>query len=170
MDEQWKQIIMNGIEYDYLISNHGRVFSLKRQKMLKPRKHTGGYLKVKLFKNDKEKYFLIHRLVAIHFIPNNDEEKTEVNHIDENKENNHVENLEWCTREYNMRYGTRIERQKKTTLDSGRGKRVRCVETHQEFESVHEASRFLGVDNSSLRACLKGRTKTCKGLHWEYID
>ena len=170
MNEEWKQIVMNGIKYDYLISSHGRVFGLKRQKMLKLRNHHCGYLRVKLSKNDEESYFLVHRLVAEHFIPNDDETKTDVNHIDENKKNNHVENLEWCTRKQNINHGTRTERQTKTVLNKGRGKRVKCVETGQEFESINEASRTLGVDNSALRGCLKGRTKTCGGYHWEYLD
>lgn len=167
-EEEWKQIIMNGIEYDYLISNHGRVFSLKRQKLLKPHKKDNGYLNTNLRNNGENHVFLIHRLVAIHFIPNDDEEKTEVNHIDENKENNHVENLEWCTREYNMKHGTIQQRITNSTRKTC-AKRVKCVETGQEFDSINEASKFLGVHKSSLRACLKGKSKTCKNLHWEYI-
>ena len=160
MQEEWKQIIMNGIEFDYLISSYGRVFSLKRQKMMNPTKKGNGYLHVGLRKNNTKYMFLVHRLVAVHFISNDDEEKTEVNHIDENKENNHVENLEWCTREYNMKHGTIQQRITDTTRKTC-AKRVRCVETGQEFESINEASRFLGVHKSSLQACLKGKTKTC---------
>ena len=76
-DEEWKQIVINDVQYDYLISNHGRVFSLKSQKLLKPHKKDNGYLNTNLRNNGENHVFLIHCLVAIHFIPNDDEEKTE---------------------------------------------------------------------------------------------
>ena len=113
MEEQWKQIVMNDMEFDYLISSYGRVYSLKTQKILANRYDKQGYIRVALRKDGNPYYFLVHRLVAFHFIPNDDETKVEVNHIDENPSNNHVENLEWCTSKYNVNYGGRTERQKK---------------------------------------------------------
>ena len=121
MIEEWKDIVIekNGVTYDftgkYQVSNFGRVRSLNynhktgKIKLLKINKHGNGYCVVSLYENKKQKQFLVHRLVAFAFIPNPNG-YTEVNHIDENKENNHVENLEWCTREYNMTYGTSKER------------------------------------------------------------
>ena len=79
-------------------------------KILKYHKNNNGYCYIDLCKNAETKKFLIHRLVAIHFIPNLNN-YLEVNHIDENKENNCATNLEWCDREYNNNYGTRKKRQ-----------------------------------------------------------
>ena len=168
-DEEWKQIVINDVQYDYLISNHGRVFSLKSQKIKKQTKTKDGYCKINLNKNGKSYTFLIHRLVAIHFILNDDETKTEVNHIDENKENNHVENLEWCTREYNMSYGMRTERQT-NTISKTQGKRILCIETGQIFNTIMEACQVLNLKDANIIACLKGRRKTTGGYHWEYVD
>ena len=168
MEEQWKQIVMNDMEFDYLISSHGRVYSLKTQKILANRYDKQGYIRVALRKDGNPYYFLVHRLVAFHFIPNDDETKVEVNHIDENPSNNHVENLEWCTSEYNVNYGGRTDRQK--TSRKKYYKCIRCVETGQEFESISEASHTYNLDVGSIGHCLAGRRKTCGGFHWEYIN
>lgn len=114
--EIWKPI--KDYEGLYQVSNLGRVKSLERidslghkrkEKIFKPRKDKYGYLRVSLWKDGKGKMVSIHRLVAIHFIPNPDN-LPEVNHKDENKENNTLSNLEWCDRKYNNNYGTRIQR------------------------------------------------------------
>ena len=122
-NEIWKDI--KGYEGYYQISSFGRVRGLDRyvkqgdrtimlkSKILKPRYDSGKYLRVILTKNAIAKGFSIHRLVAQHFIPNPDN-LPEVNHKDENKENNNVDNLEWCTSKYNTNYGTRTERASKT--------------------------------------------------------
>lgn len=115
-NEIWKPI--PGYEGLYEVSNLGRVRSIKyfnpannkiyiRTRVLKPSKHENGYLRVGLCKNCKEKKFRIHRLVGMVFIsnPNN---YLEINHIDGNKENNCVSNLEWCTREYNIKEACRL--------------------------------------------------------------
>ena len=108
--EEWKDII--GYEGKYQVSNTGKIRSLnylntRKTKELKPRKFSTGYLSICLGKEKKN--FYIHRLVAIHFIPNPNN-LLEVNHKDENKTNNNVENLEWCNHKYNCNYGTRSER------------------------------------------------------------
>lgn len=129
MTEIWKPII--GYEGLYEISNLGRVKSLpkyhktrfsgyiKKCKILKPRIDSYGYLMVALCKDKKQKNFLIHRLVAKHFIanPNNYDS---INHKDECKTNNNVNNLEWCTRYYNNNYGTRNKRMSETLKMKGR--------------------------------------------------
>ena len=109
MIEIWKNI--QGYEGLYQISNLGRVKSLhyNKEKILKPNKYGAGYYGVALSKNNKHKRYSIHRLVAIAFIPNPNN-LPQVNHKDEDKTNNRVDNLEWCTNEYNMNYGTRNER------------------------------------------------------------
>ena len=103
--EIWKKIK----DYEnYMISNFGRVKSLKRNLILKPEIRRQ-YYSVQLYKNKNQNNFQIHRLVAITFIKNPHNLKY-VNHKDENKLNNHVDNLEWCTASYNTNYGTAIKR------------------------------------------------------------
>ena len=167
MKEEWKKIIVDDEEYEYYVSNYGRVYSLKTNKMLKPRDTSKGYYRVALRKDGKAKDFLVHRLVAIMFIPNDDNEKIEINHIDENTKNNRVDNLEWCTSKYNVNYGGRTSRQIETRMKIGR--KIRCIETGIIYENVSDASRKCNLDIGSLCHCLAGRRKTCGKLHWEYI-
>lgn len=122
--EEWKAVY--GYETIYEISNFGRVKRLAyeienpspkasgsilkfEEHLLKPRKITHGYFSVALYKQGKRKDYKLHRLVATHFIPNPDN-LPEVNHKDEDKSNNCVDNLEWCTHKYNSNYGTRPQR------------------------------------------------------------
>lgn len=107
MREEYRQII--GYENLYAVSNLGFVKSIKRNKQLNIVIDRYGYPVVHLCKNHKPKYVKIHRLVAQAFIPNPND-LPEVNHKDENKLNNNVENLEWCTNKYNQTYGTVIKR------------------------------------------------------------
>lgn len=98
---------------NYAVDENGNVFSVKTGKPIKQFDCGTGYFRVGLSRNGKEKHFLVHRLVAEAFIPN-PERLPLVNHKDENKKNNCVSNLEWCTYEYNANYGTAIERRKRT--------------------------------------------------------
>lgn len=119
MQEIWKDI--KNYEGLYQVSNLGNVRSLnrivscniknnnkaiKKGKILKPNKKRNGYLQVCLLNKQKRKYCNIHRLVAETFIPNLNH-LSQVNHIDENKDNNCVDNLEWCSPKYNCNFGTR---------------------------------------------------------------
>lgn len=109
--EQWKQIIINGEEWNYEVSNlDGKVRNTKTGRILKQSKNNKGYCIVCLHKNGMQKGFSVHRLVALMFIPNSNPEKTQVNHIDENKNNNSASNLEWVTPMENMHHGTRTQR------------------------------------------------------------
>lgn len=105
-NEEWRYL-----EYapDYLISNYGRVYSKRSGCVLKTWYNHKGYKMVEIRIGFRKKAMYIHRLVALAFIPN-PYNYPEVNHKDEDKENNHVNNLEWCTSEYNSNYGTRNER------------------------------------------------------------
>lgn len=105
MKEIWKDI--EGWETLYAISNLGNVLSKRRNKKLKPVPEGGGYLQVYLCNNGKYQRCVVHRLVATHFISNPDN-KPEVNHIDANKSNNKVENLEWVTPSENIRHSFEI--------------------------------------------------------------
>lgn len=110
--EEWKDI--KGYEGKYQVSSCGRVKSLsnnktRKERILKPNIDNKGYKTVCLCMNGNVKRFLIHRLVAIAFIPNPNNCPI-INHMDENSKNNHVSNLEWCTYKYNNNYGTKPKR------------------------------------------------------------
>lgn len=145
---------------DYSVDEQGNVWSLKTGRVLKPEIHTNGYLRVGLFKDGKQKHYRVHRLVAETFIPN-PLGLPEVNHIDEDKTNNCVDNLEWCDSKYNMNYGTAINR---------RSKPVVCVELNKTFKSIMEAERELGISNKKIVDCCKGKRKTTGGYHWRYKE
>lgn len=102
--ENWKEI--DGYDGMYQVSDLGRVRSFKfgKVRVLMASKCINGYLKVGLWKDGKQNSVYVHRLVADAFIPNNDESKNQVNHIDECKQNNRVDNLEYCTAKYNVNY------------------------------------------------------------------
>lgn len=110
--EQWRDV--DGYDGMYQVSDLGRVRSLKygSVKVLRPGKSNKGYLQVGLFRDGKAKNYKIHRLVAQAFIPNDDESKTQINHIDECKQNNRLWNLEYCTAQYNTTYNDIHHRRK----------------------------------------------------------
>ena len=133
--EIWKTIEENP---NYMVSNLGRVKSLKRidsnkhpikERVLKSCKVDGGYLAVVLCENGKRKTFLVHRLVAQAFIPNPNN-LPQVNHKDEDKTNNTVENLEYCDQFYNNIYGTRIQRTVDVLINHHRCNALVLCNTH----------------------------------------
>ena len=178
--EQWKDIyfIEKGVEYDYrglyAVSNLGNVKSLNynrtgKEKILKPIKIKKGYLFVNLCKNGEEKMFYVHRLVAFMFISNDDPlNKKDVNHIDENKENNNVENLEWCTKEYNINHGTRTKRVAKTKSKKVIGYSLTSTKVII-LQSATQAEK-IGIDHSHICKCCNGKQKSHKGYKWYYLD
>ena len=187
--EEWKDI--KGYEGLYQISNLGRVKSLSRidsrghklnEKILKPKIRGYGYKAVMLSKNNIHKLYYIHRLVAEAFIPNPDNLPC-VNHIDENKNNNCIENLEWCTRKYNTNYGTRSKRQsekmkgKYTGSNHPQARKIKCITTGEIFITIKEACEKYKIKQPSITACCKGKIKsagkhpiTGEKLVWKYID
>ena len=161
MKEIWKDI--KDYEGHYQVSNLSRVKSIKfgKEKILKLFKDTSGYLCVTLCKNNNQCQFRVHRLVAEVFIDNPDNLPC-VNHKDENKQNNVVSNLEWCTHEYNNTYGTRIERCSKPVLQFDlNGNLIK------EWKSINECGRN-GFKQSDICKCCNGERKTHKGFLWEY--
>ncbi len=115
------------------------------------------------------KHYYVHRLVAIAFI-DNPFEYQEVNHKDENKLNNNVNNLEWCTRKYNNTYGTRLEKVKASNQNNKTYKKVLCVETGIVYNSATEAARMLNLQQTNITACCRGRLSTTGGYHWQYEE
>lgn len=114
--EEWKAI--PGYEGLYEVSNKGNVRNVRRNTLLRLPKNNNRYIRVSLCKNGIKTGLTVHRLVAGAFIPNPDN-LPEVNHKDEDKTNNRVENLEWCDHKYNMNYGTRNIRAKETAIKNG---------------------------------------------------
>lgn len=175
MEEIWKSF---GYE-DYEVSNFGRVKSYKYDKtdgrIMKPYHDTKRYLQIDLQldgrKRQNRKHFFIHRLVAQAFIPNPDN-LPQVNHKDENKDNNHVDNLEWCTNEYNARYGTKSER-----VAQKRRKPVYSIDSEgniEEFAGVRAATRAMTGGKSDGGSCITqviaGKRKTAYGRKWFYKE
>lgn len=163
--ERWKNI--NNFE-QYLISNMGRVFSIKSKKIMIPTRDKKGYLRISFYSNGKSYTRKIHRLVAEAFIENPND-LPEVNHKDENKENNMIGNLEWCSKRYNVLYGSALDRTHKTNLNcKTTSVPVRCVETNSVYPSIKEAMRQTGAKN--IFYCCVGKRKTSNGFHWEYAE
>ena len=164
MQEIWKSI--QGFENTYMISNLGNVKSLSRPytkgKLIKPHKHKRGYLYCCLSQNGKVYNRRIHILVAKAFIPNPNN-LPEINHKDENKSNNIVTNLEWCTKVYNIQYGSGIDRRSKAVIGLKNNKII------YKFKSTAEAGR-KGFNHHHISSCCLGKRKTHKGLNWKYIE
>ena len=153
---------IQGYEGLYGITSCGRVWSYRSQKFLKP-KMNKGYLRVDLQKDGTRKTYYVHRLVADAYIPNPDY-KPQVNHKDEDKTHNYINNLEWMTAKENINYGTRTQRTSKA-----RSKAVYCVELDKTFDSMNEAKRQTNIDNGSISSCCKGNRNTAGGYHWELL-
>lgn len=168
--EYWKPI--PGYE-EYEVSNLGRVRSLKfgKMKILK-QYEVNGYLRVSLYKDRKQKWFFVHRLVAMAFIPNTDKLPM-INHKDECKTNNIPENLEWCDASYNNSYGTLPERQSQKQLnDPIKSKKVYQYTLYgvlvRVWSSVNEVARN-GFSLGHVAACCRGERKSHRGYRWSYI-
>ena len=185
MEEIWRPV--KGYEGRYEVSSLGRLRSLDREivtnnqhrsfrtikagRIMIPKINHGGYLRIGLTdENCKQRYFAIHRLVAEAFLPN-PEGLPQVNHKNEDKADNRVENLEWCTNMYNIHYGTGIER--------CASKRHKCVgkysidgELLAIFPSPKAAALDIGAKENSIRSNASGNSngKTVYGYVYKYID
>lgn len=162
--------IWKNINDRYSVSNLGNVKSnyAGKERLLKPFKDARGYLKVDLRNRENRKTVFVHRLVAEHFISNL-ENLPEVNHKDENKENNCVNNLEYCTTKYNCNYGTRNKRKAE-----GCQKKVYSLDkdgTITYYNSRNEAGKILGIDATAISKALSDnypQNKTAGGKQWFY--
>jgi hypothetical protein len=152
---------------NYIISSNGRVKNKSTGRILKPRPATNGYLRVCLYDKDGQRRdLLIHRLGANAFY-DGDHDGLDVNHIDGQKDNNFIGNLEWATRSENLKHAYRT---KLRDSPHNRCKAIKIVETGEIFKSVRECARYLGVSHSNISLCLNGFQKTCRGYHFETID
>jgi len=178
MTEVWKDI--QGYEGIYQVSNLGNVRSLDRIEKWygseRPRKgrvmatklDKNCYLVVGLRNGTCQKLKRVHRLVAEAFIPNPNN-LPEVNHKDENKANNAVSNLEWCNTNYNVRYGTGIERRSRQKRKKVIQCDLNCAKI-REFDSITEAAKSINKGTSRISACCKGIRKTAYGYIWRYKE
>lgn len=163
--EIWRPI-QNFPLYD--CSSCGRIRNHKTGRILKTNINTRGYMHLTLRRNNKAYTERVHRLVALTFLPIANSDQLDVNHIDGDKLNNHVSNLEWCTRSENIQHGIRNGLIK--TNDYGhKRKAVRVVETNEVFSSIRECARELKIDQSEISQYLLGRAKKVKGYHFELI-
>ena len=155
----------------YMVSNMGRVKSLNfrrsgKEGIMSPRISGNGHLKVTLRNVDGCKDYLVHRLVAQAFLPNPNN-LVEINHRDENKQNNRLDNLEWCDRKYNVNYGTTKERigignSKPVIQYSKEGRLIR------KWDSATKAEKEYNIGH--IIECCKGKVKTAGGYVWKYYD
>ena len=176
--EIWRPV--KDYENDYEVSNFGRVKSVKfnRNKIMKCKKTPLGYFVIGLRKNGGKKFYFVHRLVAYAFIPNPNNLPF-INHKNEDKTDNRVENLEWCDATYNNNYGNRI----KTATDKTRGRHntknsipVCQYDLNNNlitvWPSAAEIKRQLGYDATSIARCCKKRPRyiTAYGCIWRYKE
>lgn len=160
-DEIWKEIK----DYPcYMVSSRGRVKSIKRNKLKASTLQPNGYLSVHLCNNGVPKRFSIHRLVAQTFLPNPNN-LPQVNHRNEIKTDNRVENLEWCTAKYNSNYGKRTDKTRKPILQFDKqGNFLRS------WKSITEIKNTTGLAVSNICRCCKCEHRTAGGYVWGYVD
>ena len=149
--------------YNYEISDKGRVRNIKTKRILKTNINSRGYIIVCLHQNNKQYVKRVHRLVAEAFYEGNHKD-LDVNHIDGDKTNNFIENLEWCTRKENLEHAYR------TGLKSLPNKtKVLVIETGKIYDSISECSKAINGDRCQIHRCLIGKERTCKGYHFKQI-
>lgn len=168
MKHTYKVAQIEGYEGLYTIDTLGGICSHHHGKCrgIRYRTNNRGYSLVNLSKNGIIKTFKVHVLVAKHFVPNPNG-LSEVNHKDEDKSNNRADNLEWCTRSYNINYGSRTEKQRSKV-----SKAVICFDKHgnliAKYDSITSASHMTGISISHIAACCKKKYPYAGGLIWRY--
>ena len=188
--EVWK--VVDGYEGLYQVSSKGRIKSLnynrtKEEGLLKPKKDKdrGGYLLVNLYKDGKMKTHKVHRLVACAFI-DNPSNLPQVNHRNEIKTDNRVENLEFIDASGNINWGTRTKRATKTNKENGcfdKLKKINKDRLSKQVEqldkntnnlikiwfSARQVQREKGFNQSSISKCCNGKLKSCGGFKWQFV-
>jgi len=162
---------------DYFITKDGKIWNDKKQRYIKAT-FDGRYLRVSLYSKNKFKFCMLHRLIAKAYLPNPDNLKC-VNHIDGDKLNNSISNLEWCTASENnyhaFKTGLRVwkEKSRKKVAASLGGKPFIAYKDSKMigiFHTLMEAESQLGVDDGNISKTLKGKLKQCNGYTFVYVD
>lgn len=172
----WKEI--DGTDGSYLISDDGKVFSAKTNKILRSQVQNNGYCRIELTIDGIRRKEFIHRLVAEAFIPNPNNYPI-INHKDENPKNNHADNLEWCTYEYNVNYGNCPSKRVANHEYIAGWNHVQSKPVKQfdldgnflhEYGSCGMAATLTGLDARSINKCANGKLKQYAGFGWSYTD
>ena len=150
----------------YDITKEGVIINLKTNRKYKGTIGNNGYLTFNTKRNNKNYNYLVHRLIAIKYIPNPNNYPV-INHIDGNKLNNSIDNLEWCTQSDNIKHAFN------TGLKEGTGKTVLQIDvnTHKIiniFKSAKEAERITGINHSAISGVCRGTRKTAGNYKWKY--
>lgn len=159
-----------GYEGLYAATSCGKIWSYRSKKFLKPFIVGSGYLSVTLCKNGEEARFRVHRLVAMTYLPNPNN-LPEINHINEVKTDNYLNNLEWCDRSYNINYGNRTQKQ----IEARVGKnKIACYKKNtgdfvRYFRSQTEAANELNLWQGNIAKALNGSLKSTGGYIFHYV-
>jgi hypothetical protein len=162
MTEVWRDV--PGYVGLYQVSNTGRVRNARSGRVLKLNKQGRGYAQTMLSKGGQRSYPLVHRLVAMVFIPN-PENKPQINHINGDKGDNRVENLEWCTSSENLYHRYQVLGQ-----SSGRTRPVICESTGEVYPSAKSAAAALGLNRTGVTQVCNGKQKTTKKQKFKYLE
>lgn len=171
----WKEV--RGYEGRYLVSEEGDVFSLYSGKILRHCINQSGYHRVKLYRKNgmlkEKKMFMVHRLVAVAFDPRGEKPGAQVNHIDGNKANNHIRNLEWCTQTENLVHSVRtgLRDMKRCTNATKKAVEQRTLDKQfvKTWDSMSEAARALNIPVGNISYCCAGRIRQAGGFKWNFV-
>ena len=161
----WKKI--EGYDYDYRVNAVGDVANFALGSRLKWHDNGNGYMTVQLKQNHKSVNRYVHRLVAEAFIPN-PHNLRQVNHVNQNKHDNSVENLEWCTAKENSHHSKSWE----YAVNATKKRVVMVDETGQllcEFPSARECANQLGISESQISRCCRGALNQTHGFIFKYV-